>query len=334
MLKLNDFFCGAGGMGLGFKNAGFEITGAWDFDKYAVESYYKNVSERVKLSNISEMKYSDISQSDVWTFGFPCQDISVAGKQKGMIKGETRSGLFYEIMRLLEETKSYNSDNLPRLILAENVKSVDKYMEEIEKEYEKIGYKLYYQLYNSSHWEVPQQRERYFIIGVRKDLSKDFIFPEQEFRTKLKLKDILENEVDIKYNLTKEKEEIAVRKYIENNNKESKNGIIKIGNVNPSGNGMNGCLYSVDGISPCLTTNKGEGIKVLIDNNSDYIVRRLTPRECARLQGFPDTYEFHVSNAQLYKQFGNAVTVNIVQAIANTVANFLLEERLIAVEDK
>lgn len=84
-LKVNDFFCGCGGMGIAFKNAGYEIAGAWDFDKYAVESYRANVGDHVQKADIKELHQADIPQADVWAFGFPCQDLSVAGKQRGMI---------------------------------------------------------------------------------------------------------------------------------------------------------------------------------------------------------------------------------------------------------
>lgn len=170
---VNDFFCGAGGMGLGFKQAGFRLAGAWDFDKWAVESYGNNVSPKVKQEDITQMNWRDVPYADVWTFGFPCQDVSVAGKRTGMIKGKTRSGLFYEVMRLLDEMKKFNPDNLPKIILAENVKGIRKYLPTIEEEYKARGYKTYYTLYNSKYFGVPQNRERYFIIGIHHRLSRE-----------------------------------------------------------------------------------------------------------------------------------------------------------------
>lgn len=143
-LKVNDFFCGCGGMGIAFKNAGYEIAGAWDFDKYAVESYRANVGDHVQKADIKELHQADIPQADVWAFGFPCQDLSVAGKQRGMIlkcedcgeeieinpeeytgnnicpkcssnnfKAASRSGCFFEMMRLLEETERENTPCRP-----------------------------------------------------------------------------------------------------------------------------------------------------------------------------------------------------------------------------
>jgi len=143
-LKVNDFFCGCGGMGIAFKNAGYEIAGAWDFDKYAVESYRANVGDHVQKADIKELHQADIPQADVWAFGFPCQDLSIAGKQRGMIlkcedcgeeieinpeeytgnticpkcssnnfKAASRSGCFFEMMRLLEETERENTPCRP-----------------------------------------------------------------------------------------------------------------------------------------------------------------------------------------------------------------------------
>lgn len=136
MYTLNDFFCGCGGLGLGFQNAGFKIVGAWDFDKYAVATYRENVGDHVVQADIQKMCIEDVPKTDVWAFGFPCQDLSVAGKQAGIKlecadcgtvwevstetyseenlcpgcggtnhRAATRSGMFFEIMRLLAEAR-------------------------------------------------------------------------------------------------------------------------------------------------------------------------------------------------------------------------------------
>lgn len=135
MHTLNDFFCGCGGIGVGFKDAGFEIVGAWDFNEFAVQTYKENVGDHVQQADITQMTINDVPKADVWAFGFPCQDLSVAGNQKGIVlackgcgatwkvdtenysetgnvcptcgstdyKAASRSGLFFEIMRLLDE---------------------------------------------------------------------------------------------------------------------------------------------------------------------------------------------------------------------------------------
>ena len=157
-LKVNDFFCGCGGMGIAFKNAGYEIAGAWDFDKYAVESYRANVGDHVQKADIKELHQADIPQADVWAFGFPCQDLSVAGKQRGMIlkcedcgeeieinpeeytgnticpkcssnnfKAASRSGCFFEMMRLLEETEREREHAMTAVIISGNVRGLRPY---------------------------------------------------------------------------------------------------------------------------------------------------------------------------------------------------------------
>lgn len=393
MLRVNDLFCGAGGMGLGFKQSGFRLAGAWDFDKYAVESYGHNISPKVKQDDITTMKWHHLPYAEVWTFGFPCQDISVAGKQAGMIKGETRSGLFYEVMRLLDETREHLSIALPKIILAENVKAVKKYLPEIEKEYAARGYKMNAQLYNSKYWGIPQNRERYFIIGVRDDIEKDFIFPTQQTDHVPKLSSILETEVDEKYYIddikatkiieqainglkvkqaTKKGYDVAVEGdsiNIAHPNSTTRRGrvgkqvaqtlmtsceqVVCVGSnqknagvfeelsptlTSAAGLGGGHIAYLVqsvftdkDNCSYCCDANYAKGTSPgdigkgrrthIIDENLR--VRKLTPREYARLQGFPDSFEFVCSNTQIYKQMGNAVTVNVSRAIATAIKEFL-----------
>jgi DNA (cytosine-5)-methyltransferase 1 len=387
--KVNSFFCGAGGFDLGFIQAGFEIVGAWDFDKYAVQSYNHNIGG-AEQADVSKLKGDHLPKANGWLFGFPCQDISVAGKQAGMIKGQTRSGLFYEIMRLLGEV----SDK-PEWILAENVKAVSKFIPTIEEEYDKAGYRLVSpQLYNSKYWGVPQNRERYFLLGIRKDLDKQFVFPEQQTDFIPKLSSILEENVDEKYYI----DDLKAAKIIEQamNRVIKENEINMLGLLDMKGNETVRRVYDPEGLAPTLTTSEGghrqpkileeiqsvftdkdgaayccdanyakgispgdvgngrrtqivtvsynrkDGIEKEIDvagalTSSDwrglnqnqskaavveiprFRVRKLTPREYARLQGFSDSYEQIVSNSQFYKQMGNAVTVNVAHAIATAI---------------
>jgi DNA (cytosine-5)-methyltransferase 1 len=325
-VSVNDFFCGAGGMGLGFKNAGFRLGGAWDFDKYAVESYGHNVSPKVKQADITQMTIEDIPHSDVWTFGFPCQDISIAGNKLGMIKGETRSGLFYEIMRLLDESK-----DKPKIILAENVKAVKNLIPEIEKEYNERGYKIYTVLYSSKYWGVPQSRDRYFMLGVHKSIEKEFTFPAQQTEFIPRLSTILENEVDEKYYMSADKTKSIIEQ-VENKLREKGStendlhGVI----ADPSQAKREGKHRIYTETSPTLSARDYKEPRLAVVGrldmkvNEEFRVRKLTPREYARLQGFPDSYEQVVSNSQFYKQMGNAVTVNVAQAIAERIRMFLL----------
>lgn len=198
---VNDFFCGCGGMGVGFLNAGYKIAGAWDFDKYAVQSYDHNVGHHVKQADIKEMTWQDVPFAHVWAFGFPCQDLSVAGKQAGLLlkcqdcdsdfaidpsnftgqttcpscgsknyKAASRSGCFYEIMRLIDETREHAPSSLPAVLVAENVKGLTPYIPVLAAELKQRGYIAHVKLYNSKFWNVAQNRERYYIAATRDDL--------------------------------------------------------------------------------------------------------------------------------------------------------------------
>lgn len=408
-LKVNDLFCGAGGMGLGFKQAGFEIAGAWDFDKYAVQSYKHNVGDHVVQANVLEMTNEDMPYADVWTFGAPCQAFSVAGKQLGMtfkcpsckheeqFEGELiidrqtfcsecgtlsepkdiRGIMFFEVMRLLKTT-----EDKPSVIMLENVKGIKKFLDVIEYEYEKRGYKLYQTLYNSKYWGVPQNRERYFIVGVHESIEKEFEFPIQQDKYIPRLSTILENEVDEKYYIDPEKTANIIKQAGDKMRirEATKKGYAEAGvgdTLNIShpksktrrgrwGNQIaqtlltgqeqvavvaltearteeakrirresmkNGKDFSprrgkvlvprTDEIANCCTATVGKE-QLMLENGIELRVRRLTVREYARLQGFPEEFEQVVSDSQAYKQFGNAVTVNVSQAIAERLKMFLL----------
>ena len=211
-LKVNDFFCGCGGIGMAFLAAGFEIAGAWDYDKHAIKSYKENVGDHAKEADIKEMNYKDVPQADVWAFGFPCQDLSVAGKQKGLVlqcqdcgeeleinpeqyaeggtfcprcgsqnmKAASRSGMFFEMMRLLDETMEHNPATVPAVIIAENVKGLRPYLSVLQEEYKKRGYTAHIETFNSKWWGVPQSRDRYAVVGTRDSLGMKFSFPEEQ----------------------------------------------------------------------------------------------------------------------------------------------------------
>ncbi|KZR57890.1 DNA cytosine methyltransferase [Pseudobacillus badius] len=306
--RVNDFFCGAGGMGLGFKQAGFNIVGAWDFDKYAVQSYRVNVGDHVKQSDIREMVWQDVPTADVWTFGFPCQDLSIANPDGDGLDGK-RSGLFFQVMRLLEETQHNNPKALPKVVMAENVVGLRPYLPVLEREYGRNGYKALYTKLNSKYFGVPQSRERYFVIGIRADLDHTlFNFPYQSgVDSGMRIKHILQDdsEIDSKFYLSD--------KAIEYMSRERK--------------GKPRWEYhknEVDGIAATLTANMWKGVPYgVIQGLPRY--RRFTPRECARLQGFPDSYMQVVSDTQFYKQMGNGVTVTVANALAKEIKWFLGE---------
>lgn len=289
MVTFIDLFAGIGGFHSGLTKAGMECVGWCEQDKYAQASYralYPTdnlwFSPDIRALNGTEMPYADL-----WCFGFPCQDVSIAGLKDGM--GNTRSGLFYEVMRLLNERK-----HKPKWLLIENVKnllSIDNGwgFYSVLSEMDKAGYSIVWRVYNTKDFGLPQNRERVFIIGhLGNDCPSEVLYRPNQ----------------------------------------SEQSIIQVGNIikttSFAGNPQRGRIYSPDGLSPTLTCVKGGGIepKILLSRNPN-VIRKLTPREFWRLQGFTDEQFSRVrplqSDAQLYKQAGNSVSIPIVYELGKNI---------------
>ena len=219
MLKVRTLFSGIGAPESALKKLGvdFEIVDFCEIDKYAVKSYcaIHGVDESKNLGDISKVWGRDLPYADLLVWGFPCQDISVAGKQRGIQEGETRSGLYYEGFRILKETR-------PKYSIIENVKNLvrksfradfDSMLDDIEG----IGYNNYWKVLNAKNYGIPQNRERVFIVSIRKDVDTGgFGFPEG-FDNGLRLKDFLEDEVDEKFYISQEKTEKLISQIKQNN---------------------------------------------------------------------------------------------------------------------
>ena len=258
MLKYLSLFSGIGSPEQALKNLGveFELFGFSEIDKYAIKSYcaVHGVDESLNLGDITKIDIESLPLDiDLITHGSPCQDFSVAGSGKGGDIGTgTRSSLMWNTVAICEHCK-------PKYVIWENVKNVlskkhrhnfDNYLEEMER----IGYNNFYQVLNAKDYGVPQNRERIFVISIRKDIEKDFKFP-KGFDNGIRLKDILEEEVEEKYYINTEKAEKLIQEFKSTNKKTL--------NINPSGKGMNGVVRN-DEIASTVTTNKGEGQKVVI----------------------------------------------------------------------
>lgn len=198
--RVIELFGGIGATTKALKRIGIdvEVVDYVEIDKYAVASYNAINNTLFPVQDITKWD-KDFSDIDLLCGGFPCQDVSIAGKQAGIIKGKTRSGLMYEMLRIVEKIK-------PKYVIAENVKNllskrhIDKLYEYLN-EMDRIGYKSYYQLMNAKDYGIPQNRERVFIVSIRKDNPKEFTFPEKQ-ELKILLKDLLEEKVDEKYFLS------------------------------------------------------------------------------------------------------------------------------------
>lgn len=288
-VRLIELFAGIGSQSKALErlNVDFEHYRVCEFDKYAVTSYNAIHGTNFVPSDITKLTASDlgITQTEkylyIMTYSFPCQDLSKAGKQRGMGKDSgTRSGLLWEVERLLDEC-----EELPQMLLMENVpdvigtKNIQHFADWLKK-LESLGYKNYYKVLNAKDFGIPQNRERCFMVSLHGDYYYDF--PEPKPLT-LRLKDLLEPIVDERYYLSdaqmqaiSENLKNVVNGDICNTVRTSGHGSIDrhswdmvldteskcIGNVNPSGNGINGNVYSSDAVCPTLTTNKGEGLKI------------------------------------------------------------------------
>lgn len=338
MLKVRTLFSGIGSPEKALKDLQipYELIDFCEVDKYAVKSYcaVHGVSEDKNLGDITKVWGRNLPYADLLVWGFPCQDISVAGKQRGLKEGETRSGLYYEGFRILKETK-------PKYSIIENVKNLvgKKFKADFESmlnDIESLGYNNYWKVLNAKDYGIPQNRERVFIVSIRKDIDTGtFSFP-FGFDNGLRLKDFLEDEVDEKYYISQEKTEKLISQL--------KNGKIPKLNTNPSGGGLEpkilqespvpelvggigkinfgkqyrqgNRVYSSKKTAMCLMAqpvgNAG-GFSYLY--NVGYRIRKLTPKECWRLMGFKDNdfqkaKDAGVSNSQLYKQAGNSMVTN------------------------
>ena len=203
MITMNELFSGIGAQTTALKRLGIEhkVVGISDIDKYANQSYTAIHGQTHQYGDIS--KVERLNYADLWTYSFPCQDLSVAGKQAGIKEG-TRSGLLMEVERLL--TTAVIEGNAPKFLLLENVKNLvgkkfkpdfDKWLETLDA----LGYRNYWQVLNAKNYGVPQNRERVFVMSIRKDIECDYKFPEPVVLTK-RLKDVLEPQVDEKYYLS------------------------------------------------------------------------------------------------------------------------------------
>lgn len=216
MLKLLSLFSGIGAFekALDKLKVEYELVNYCEIDKYASKSYaaIHDVDESLNLGDVTKVNTGELPPIDLITYGFPCQDISLAGKQKGLFNEDgtqTRSGLFFEALRIIEETQ-------PKVAIAENVKNLvsKKFKPQFEivlDSLDKAGYNNYWQVLNAKDYGIPQNRERVFIVSIRKDIDNGcFKFPEP-FELKLRLKDMLDDEVDEKYYISKKIEDVMYK---------------------------------------------------------------------------------------------------------------------------
>ena len=318
MKKINhlDLFSGIGGFHLGFERAGFKINSFFsEIDKHAIAVYKHKFPKSTYVGSVTNVRGGDLPRIDLITFGSPCQDFSLAGKRAGM--GGDRSSLILEAIRLIGECR-------PRVFIWENVKgtfssNAGEDFAAIIQEFANIGgYRLEWQLLNTS-WFLPQNRERIYLVGYSTNPSGRGVFPiATNDRKALELQGqcVPANTILQRYTATANGTYIGERELAPQ--------VKQIGTKLDSNGGtqpyQQDRVYDADGILPALNSGKSD----LIIKES-FRIRRLTPIECERLQGFPDDHTSlgnydgetkPMSNTQRYKQCGNAVTVDVVEAVA------------------
>lgn len=324
-----DLFAGIGGIRLGFDQAfgkSIETVFVSEWDKYANATYRANFKDPFDIKgDITKVKEKDVPSFDICLAGFPCQAFSLAGKHMGFddnYKGTCRGTLFLDVARICDAHK-------PKVIFCENVKGLTihnggRTFAIIKKTFEGLGYKVYSQILNSKDFGVPQNRERIYIVCFRKDIdSSKFTFPKPTDQTKSLLDIREEKPVSPKYYLSET--------YVETLKRHKARHAAK-------GHGFGYEIRDWGGIAGAIVCGgMGRERNLVIDGRQKNLVpvthikgtinrqgiRKMTPREWARLQGFPNSFKLELADVHLYKQFGNSVTVNVINAIAKNVKKVL-----------
>ena len=305
-----DLFAGIGGMRIAYESCGGDCVYSNEWNKYCQQTYFANFDEQPD-GDITKVDARIIPNHDILVAGFPCQPFSIAGVSKKQSLGratgfedKTQGTLFFDICRIIKAKR-------PKAFMLENVKNLKSHdggrtFKVITEALDELDYEIFYQVLDGQNY-VPQHRERILIVGFdrqRYGSDIDFAFDLTPVSPKPVLKDILEENVDARYTLSDK-----LWEYLQNYAEKHK----------AAGNGFGYGLADPDGITRTLSARYyKDGSEILIPQEGKN-PRKLTPRECARLQGYPDTFVIPVSDTQAYKQFGNSVVVPLMTNVANLV---------------
>ena len=305
-----DLFAGIGGMHIAYASAGARCVYSNEWNKYSQQTYYANFGIQPE-DDITKVVAEDIPDHDVLVAGFPCQPFSIAGVSKKQSLGratgfedKTQGTLFFDVCRILKAKR-------PKAFMLENVKNLCSHdrgrtFKVIQESLAELNYKVFFQILDGKAY-VPQHRERIVIVGFdmeRYGENIDFEFALEPRDRQPIMRDILETDVNDKYTLSDK-----LWAYLQNYAAKHK----------AAGNGFGYGIAPLDGISRTISARYyKDGSEILIAQEGKN-PRRLTPRECARLQGFPDSFKIPVSDTQAYKQFGNSVVVPLMAEVAKLV---------------
>jgi len=302
-LKFIDLFAGIGGFRIALEKHGAKCVFTSEWDEPAQITYKENFGD-MPHGDITKINEADIPKHDILCAGFPCQAFSISGKQKGF--KDARGTLFFDIARIAKHHQ-------PKVLFLENVKNLvihyhGNTLKIILRILDEIGYNAYYQVLMASHYGVPQARERIYIVAFRKDLGVNyFYFPKPTYK-KIYVKDVLEDDA-------KTSDCIVYRKDIKFWKRDETPQLkpIQIGQINNGGQGER--IYSINGHAITLSAYGGGAAGKTGAYFVNGKIRRLSPRECARVQGFPESFKIPVSKSQSYKQFGNSVAAPVVESV-------------------
>lgn len=304
--KYIDLFAGIGGIRIPFQELGGKCVFTSEWDPYAQKTYSINFGGDI-AGDITKVDPKTIPNFDILLGGFPCQPFSQAGLHKGF--SDTRGTLFFDIERIIQVKR-------PKAFLLENVKQLKGHdkgrtYQIIEEHLKALNYTVTSKVLRAGDFGVPQNRERIYIVGFNReyydiDENYNFEFPTPP-KTKTRLGDILEPVVDEKYTISQRLYEGHLRRKAEHKKK---------------GNGFGFSLFNADSeyTNTLSARYYKDGSEILIEQEGD-LPRKLTPRECARLQGFPEDFIIPVSDTRAYKQFGNSVAVPVIRAIAGNMVS-------------
>ena len=327
MLRTIDLFAGIGGIRLGFEQAlGTETVFVSEWDEHANRTYRANFGDGPISGDITKVEASQVPDFDICLAGFPCQAFSIAGKKGGFAdsyKGMSRGTLFSDVVRICEMKR-------PRVIFCENVRGLVQHdrgrtFKVIVGAFEEIGYRVFHKVLNSKDFGVPQNRERIYLVCFRDDIAPDaFDFPEGMPSSAACIRDILDPApIPSRYYLSDT--------YLECLREHKRRHEAK-------GNGFGYVVRDLDGIAGTVVCGgMGRERNLIVDPRPHSMVpttnikgkvnaedvRKMTPREWARLQGYPDDFVLPLSDTHLYKQLGNTVTVPVVKAIAECIGECL-----------
>lgn len=303
-LKYIDLFCGTGAFSYVLDKNNCECVFANDFDNNSEIIYKKNFNNHNFIKkDLNEINVKDIPKHDLLCGGFPCQPFSIAGEKKGF--NDSRSNVFFKILEILEHHK-------PNFLILENVKNLLTHDKKntfkfIKENLENLNYNLHYSILDTCKITgIPQHRERIYIVGIKKNLNKTFIFDFPQLKLS-NINNYLENNIDDKYYYT---DKYTCYQLLLNyiNKSVDTNTVYQFRRSFVRENKNNVC--------PTLTANMGTGghnVPLIKDNIG---IRKLTPRECFNLQGFPKNFKLeNLSDASLYKLSGNAVSIPVVNLI-------------------